>query len=79
MTICATSVSVGRPSVGGEPNDVAVGEGDGELYHGQFVGEINQEFDDILVQCYGYANNGRQLFPPCTHLYNKFAGRVPAV
>ena len=74
----ASSVSVGPPSVGQELNDVAVGEGDEEWYLGGFGEEIKQEFDQTLVQCYGYPNNGRQLFPPCTHLYNKFAGRVPA-
>ena len=74
ITSCASSVSVGLPCVGQGPNDVAVGEEDEQLYPGQYLDEINQEFDDILVQCYGYPNDGRQLFPPCTPLYIKFAG-----
>ena len=72
----ASSVSVGPPSVGQEPNDIAVGEDNEEWYLGRFGEEIKQEFDQTLVHCYGYPNNGRQLFPQCTPLYNKFAGRM---
>ena len=46
----ASSVSVGPPSVGQEPNDVAIGEDDEQWYPGRLLDEINREFDDILVQ-----------------------------
>ena len=38
---------------------------------------MKPQFDDVLVQSYGYPGNGRQLFPPHTPLFNTFAGRVP--
>ena len=50
----ASSVSVGPPSVGQEPNDVAVGEDDEEWYRGRFGEGVKHEFDQTLVQCYGY-------------------------
>ena len=40
--------------------------------------DLKDQFDDVLVQSYGYRGNGKQLFPPHTPLYNKFVGGVLA-
>ena len=50
----------------------------GRLQHPGVEHLMKHQFDHVLVQCYGYPNNGRQLFPSCTPLYNKFVGSVPA-
>lgn len=74
------SLEVGPPSVGNIPRSASVGEGD-EVHIGRLqfpgLGELVDQFDDILVRFYGYPNHGRQLFPSYTFLYNKFVGRVP--
>ena len=77
VTSCSPSVSVGPPYVDLGPGNVSVDEGDRLLHPG--LEDLKHEFDEILVQCYGCPNNGRQLIPACTPLYNKFAGRLPAV
>ena len=76
------SLDVGPPNVGNAPRSVPVGEDDrlhvGRVQYPGVEDLIKPQFDDVLVQPYGYPNNGEQLFPSCTPLYNKFVGRVPA-
>ena len=67
----SASVEVNPPSVGHAAENVSVGRCDWLEYP-------KDQFDDILVQSYGYLGNGWQLFPPHTPLYNKFVGGVLA-
>ena len=67
----SASVEVNPPSVVHASGNVAVDGGDGLEYP-------KDQFDDVLVQSYGYPGNGRQSFPPHTPLYNKFVGGVPS-
>lgn len=64
----SSSVEVGPPSAGHASENASVDRGDTLGYPG--VGDLKHQFDDVLVQCYGYPANGRRLFPSCTPLYN---------
>ena len=67
----SVSVEVGPPSDVHASENVSVDGGNGLEYP-------EDQFDDILVQSYGYPGNGRQSLPPHTPLYNKFVGGVPS-
>ena len=70
------SLEVGPPSVGRAPGNVAVDGDDRLLRPG--LGDLKHQFDDILVQSYGYPGSGRRLLASCAPLYIKFVGVVPA-
>ena len=72
----SSPVEVELSSVGHAPEDVAMDGGDRVLYLG--VGDLRHQFDDILFRSYVCFGNGRQFFPSCSPLYDKFAGVVPA-
>ena len=63
----SASVEVNLPIVDHALRSVPVG-------HDDWQGNRADQFDDMLVRCYGYLGDGRQLFPPCTPLCNKFVG-----
>ena len=73
----SSSLEVGPPSVGNAPESVSV-DGDDRLLCLGVVDLIKLQFDDVLVQSYGYPGNGGQLLPCCTPLFNKLACVVPA-
>ena len=76
------SLDVGSPSAGNARHGVSDDEDDrlhiDRLQHPGVEDLVKPQFDDVLVQSYGYAGNGRQQLPPCTPLFNKFACVVPA-
>ena len=65
----SVSVEVNLLSVGHVSRIVSVGREDWEPLHDQF--------DDVLVQSYGYPSGGRQLLPSHAPLYNKLVGGKP--
>ena len=78
----SSSLDVGPPSAGNTPRSLSIGEDDEtHIRIFEFPGLeelIKPQFDDVLVESYGYPGTGRQLFPRCTTLFNKFAGVAPA-
>ena len=63
VSCLSTPVEISHPNVDLAINSVP---GDGQL-------DVDQ-FDDTLIRFYGYLNQGRQLCPPHTPLYNMYVG-----